>query len=86
VRQDFLELRLVVTNLAVLDFRGPKHAMRIRSVHPGVSVEQVQKQTSFDLLVADDLEETSKPDGEQLRLIREVLDPHNLRASVFGGE
>jgi glutaconate CoA-transferase subunit B len=86
VRQDFMELRLVVTNLAVLDFRGPEHAMRIRSVHPGVSVEQVQKQTSFDLLVPNDLEETRKPDGEQLRIIREVLDPHNLRAGVFQGQ
>lgn len=86
VRQDFLELRLVVTNLAVLDFRGPEHAMRIRSVHPGVSVEQVKNQTSFDLLFADDLAETRKPDAEQLRIIREVLDPHNLRAGVFGGE
>jgi glutaconate CoA-transferase subunit B len=85
VRQDFRELRLVVTNLAVLDFKGPDHAMRIRSVHPGVTVEQVREQTAFDLVVADDLEETRKPDREQLRLIREVLDPNDLRASVFKG-
>jgi glutaconate CoA-transferase subunit B len=86
VRQDFRDLRLVVTNLAVLDFGGPKQAMRIVSVHPGVTVEQVKEQTTFDLVVADHLKETRKPDDEQLRLIREVLDPHNLRASVFRGQ
>jgi len=83
VRADFRELRLVVTNLAVLDFRGPRSAMRIRSVHPGVTVDQVKAQTSFALAVADDLEETRAPTNDQLRIIRDVLDPHDLRAGVF---
>lgn len=83
VRADFRELRLVVTNLAVLDFQGPRNAMRIRSLHPGVGAEQVQAQTSFPLAVADDLGETRAPTAEQLRIIRTVLDPHDLRASVF---
>lgn len=83
VKRDFHELRRVVTNLAVLDFAGPHHAMRIHSVHPGVTPEQVQKQTSFELAVADGLGETRIPTSEELRIIREVIDPHNLRASVF---
>jgi glutaconate CoA-transferase subunit B len=83
VKRDFHELRRVVTNLAVLDFAGPHHAMRIRSVHPGVTLEQVRKQTSFELAVADGLGETRIPTGEALRIIRQVIDPHNLRASVF---
>ena len=83
VKRDFHELRRVVTNLAVLDFAGPHHAMRIHSVHPGVTPEQVQKQTSFELAVADSLGETRIPTGEELRIIQEVIDPHNLRASVF---
>ena len=83
VREDFRELRRVVTNLAVLDFGGPGNAMRIRSLHPGVTVEQVQEQTSFELVVADQVGETRTPTSEELRIIREVIDPHNLRASVF---
>lgn len=83
VRQDFRSLRRVVTNLAVLDFGGPGDAMRLRSVHPGVTAEQVQEHTSFELVVADDPAETRPPTAEELRLIREVLDPKNLRASVF---
>jgi glutaconate CoA-transferase subunit B len=83
VKQDYRELRRVVTNLAVLDFGGPNHTMRLRSVHPGVTPEQVQQQAGFTLAVADDLTETPTPTSEALRLIREVLDPHNLRGSVF---
>jgi len=59
VRADFHDLRLVVTNLAVLDFGGPAHAMRLRAVHPGVTVEQVEAATSFPLVRAADLHETA---------------------------
>jgi glutaconate CoA-transferase subunit B len=85
VRQDFRDLRLVVTNLAVLDFRGLQNAIRIRSVHPGVTVEEVQKQTGFELAVASDAGETQAPTSEQLRIIRNILDPRNQRARVFSG-
>jgi glutaconate CoA-transferase subunit B len=71
-----------VTNLAVLDFGGPEHAMRLLSVHPGVSVEQVREQTGFPLVVPSDVGETPAPTAEQLRLIREVLDPHDQRATA----
>ncbi|MCC6849014.1 MAG: ketoacid CoA transferase [Deltaproteobacteria bacterium] len=83
VRRDLHELRRVVTNLAVLDFGGPDHAMRLRSVHPGVGVEQVEAATGFPLARAADVHETPAPTAEQLRLIRTVLDPHDARATVF---
>ncbi len=83
VRRDLHRLGLVVTNLAVLDFEAPDHAMRLRSLHPGVTVEQVEAATSFPLARAADLGETPAPTAEQLRLIRTVLDPHDTRATVF---
>jgi len=83
VRRDFHRLGLVVSNLAVLDFGGPDHGLRLRSLHPGVTVEQVEERTSFPLARADDLRETPAPTTEQLTLIRTVLDPHDLRATVF---
>jgi hypothetical protein len=48
------------------------------SVHPGVSVDEVQKQTSFPLR-ADDVTETRLPTDEELELIRTVLDPNSKR-------
>ena len=73
------DLFRVVTNLAVLDFAGPDHAMRIASVHPGVSVEQVQAETGFPLAVDADVPTTREPTDEELKLLREVLDPKGIR-------
>jgi acyl CoA:acetate/3-ketoacid CoA transferase beta subunit len=76
----FHDVHRVVTNLAVLDFATPDHAMRVVSVHPGVAVEQVQEQTGFPLVIAEDLAVTREPTDEELKLLREVLDPKDVRA------
>jgi acyl CoA:acetate/3-ketoacid CoA transferase beta subunit len=75
----FLDLRRVVTNLAVLDFGGPEHAMRLRSVHPGATVDEVLANTGFELVVDGEVPVTRTPDEEELRLLREVIDPRGLR-------
>ena len=71
----FHEIRRVITNLGVYDFETPDHSMRLRSIHPGVSVEEVVKNTGFALTIAPKPEETRAPTDEELRLIRDVLDP-----------
>lgn len=76
---DFFDLRRVVTNLAVLDFEGDGHRMRLRSVHPGVDVAEVVAATGFELQLADPVEQTRVPSTEELRLIRDVIDPDGLR-------
>jgi acyl CoA:acetate/3-ketoacid CoA transferase beta subunit len=73
------DVHRVVTNLAVLDFAGPDHAMRIASVHPGVTTEQVQDETGFPLVVDGDVPVTREPTDEELKLLREVLDPKGVR-------
>lgn len=82
VKRDFVDLRLIVTDLCVMDFGGPDHAVRVTSLHPGVSFEQVQAATGFPLLRARDCGVTPAPTAEQLAIIAR-LDPHNLRASVI---
>ncbi|MFC4069180.1 CoA-transferase subunit beta [Actinoplanes subglobosus] len=72
-------IRLVVTNLAVLDFATPDRSMRLRSVHPGVHVGEVVAATGFALTVPDQVPETREPTGDELRLLREHLDPDGLR-------
>ncbi len=73
------ELRVVVTNLAVLDFQAAGHAMRLRSVHPGVAISDVVAGTGFPLAVSDDVAETRLPTPAELALIRGRLDPAGLR-------
>lgn len=73
------EVRRVVSNLAVLDFEGPDHAVRLRSVHPGVGVEEVVAATGFELDVPTDVPLSRLPTADELYLIREVLDPSGRR-------
>jgi acyl CoA:acetate/3-ketoacid CoA transferase beta subunit len=78
---EFFDLRRVVTDLAVLDFGGPDHRMRLVSTHPGVSVEEVVEATGFGLAMPERVEVSREPTPEELRLIREVIDPRGLRFS-----
>lgn len=73
----FHHLGVVVTDLAVLDY-GDDGRLRIRSVHPGVTVDDVRARTGFDL-DATGVTETRVPDEAELRLIREEIDPRGLR-------
>ena len=76
----FHDLRRIVTDLAVLDFGGPDHAIRLVSVHPGVTVDQVVAATGFPLVLPDGgVPATRDPSAEELHLIRDVLDPRAAR-------
>ncbi|MEU1303147.1 CoA-transferase subunit beta [Streptomyces shenzhenensis] len=73
----FHDLGVVISDLAVLDY-GADGRLRIRSVHPGVTVAEVRRNTGFDLDAAG-ATETRLPSDTELRLIREVIDPEGLR-------
>ncbi|OEV04582.1 CoA-transferase [Streptomyces oceani] len=69
----------VISDLAVLDFETPDRTMRLRSLHPGVTLEQVREATGFPLAVPGEVPYTREPTATELRLIREVIDPSGLR-------
>jgi glutaconate CoA-transferase subunit B len=79
-----LDLRLIVTDLCVMDFGGASHAIRVRSLHPGVSLAEVQAATGFALEAPAQPPTTAAPSAAQLAIIRR-LDPHGLRAQVIKG-
>lgn len=75
---------LVVSNLAVMDFHPLSKKMRLRSIHPGITSDQVMEATGFELLIPDGkVPETRPPSREQVRLIRETIDPDNMRKREF---
>jgi acyl CoA:acetate/3-ketoacid CoA transferase beta subunit len=76
----FHEVRHVISNLGVFDFDTPDHAMRIRSLHAGVTLDAVRDATGFELVVPDPVPTTRLPTDEDLRLLAEVLDPAGQRA------
>jgi len=71
----FHQIRRVVSNLGVFDFATGDHRMRLASVHPGASVEEIQRNTAFELVIPAVVPETREPSESELRLLREVIDP-----------
>jgi acyl CoA:acetate/3-ketoacid CoA transferase beta subunit len=74
----FHQLGRVVTNLCVLDFESADHRMRLRSVHPGVTVDDVVAATGFELVIGSDVPESRLPTDDELRWIRDVIDPKGM--------
>ncbi len=77
---DDVDIRLIVTDLCVMDFGGADHSVRLRSLHPGINLDQVLENTGFPVEVPADVPTTPAPTAEQLAIIQQ-MDPHNLRAA-----
>ena len=76
---DDVKIGLMITDLCVLDFGGPDHQVRLVSLHPGITAQQVQENTGFAVHIPEDVPVTEAPTSEQLAIIVE-MDPHNQRA------
>ncbi len=72
--------KYVIMNLAVFDFETPDKRMRLRSLHPGATVDEVAENTGFEVVIPGDVPLTRDPTEEELRLIRE-LDPDDRRSA-----
>ena len=74
------DIHRIVTNLGVLDVKGAGDTVRLLSVHPGVTVDEVRREPpASSWTIPDDVPMTREPTEDELILIREVLDPKNLR-------
>lgn len=73
------DVRRIVTNLGVFDLGGAKGQLRVVSLHPGVTGEELQRNTGFPLRVEPGARHTRVPEPDELELIRIRLDPKNLR-------
>ena len=66
----------VITDLAVLGYHDQSKRMQVLSLHPGVSLDRVRQSTGFELGVREPLGTTTPPTPEELRILREEVDPH----------
>jgi glutaconate CoA-transferase subunit B len=69
---------LVVTDLALFDFANPERAMQLIAIHPGVTIDQVRAEVGWNLRLADHITTTPSPTPEELRVVREELDPEGI--------
>jgi len=67
----------LITDLGQFDFANGH--MRLTSFHPGVSIERIQAKTKFDLEISSQVQETPPPGAQELKLIREEIDPLGIR-------
>jgi glutaconate CoA-transferase subunit B len=61
-----------------MDFHPASKRMRLKALHPGVSLDEVIENTGFDLILPDTIGENPPPSDEELRLLREEIDPEGL--------
>jgi glutaconate CoA-transferase subunit B len=69
---------VIITNKAVLRFDKSTGEAYLATYHPDTSIDEVRQNTPWDLKVADDVRETEPPTAEELRVLREVLDPKRM--------
>lgn len=73
------DIHRIVSNLGVFDVRGPDDTVRLLSVHPGVTSDEVVEATGFELAIEGEPTTTREPTESELMIIRNVLDPKSLR-------
>lgn len=76
--------RYLITDLGQFDWVNGQ--MRLTHLHPGVDIQMVLRKTGFELEIADVLRETTPPKEEDIRLLREEIDPLGIRKlETLGG-
>ena len=68
----------VVTTLGIMGFDPETCRMKLLSLNPGATVEQVRENTGFEMLIADTITHNDPPTAEELRVLREEVDPDKL--------
>jgi glutaconate CoA-transferase, subunit B len=70
--------KFCITPLGVFDFSPQTHRMRLHSLHPGVSLDQVVENTGFQMEIPDIIKETEPPTVLELETLRERVDPEGM--------
>jgi glutaconate CoA-transferase, subunit B len=68
----------IITDLAVMGFDPKTKAMMVESLNPGVELENVKKETGFELVIPKEIGRTEVPTAEELSILRSEVDPLKL--------
>jgi glutaconate CoA-transferase subunit B len=68
----------VISTLALMGYDSDTKRMKVESLHPGVTKEDVIQNTGFEMLFSDPLPVTREPSEEELRILREEVDPEGV--------
>ncbi|HJT69525.1 MAG TPA: CoA-transferase [Terriglobales bacterium] len=73
----------LISDLGIFELDHEERRFRLISIHPGVTLDHIRAQTGGDFLIAEPLPSTKPPSEEELRLIREEVDPFGIRQLEF---
>lgn len=75
----------VISTLALMGYDPTNKRMCVESLHPGVTVDDIRANTGFEMLFVDPLPVTPEPTDEELRILREEVDPEGLIIGKHSG-
>ncbi len=74
----------IISPIAVMDFDEETKHMRVKSVHPGHTVEEVKEKTGFDIIIPDNVPQTAAPTEGEITTLREQIDKTNALKRLHG--
>jgi glutaconate CoA-transferase subunit B len=66
----------IITNMAIMGFEETSKRMKVLNVNPGYSRKDIQDNCGFELFWADKITDTDPPHADELRILRDEVDPH----------
>jgi acyl CoA:acetate/3-ketoacid CoA transferase beta subunit len=69
----------IISELGVFEIDHESRRMKLLSIHPGIKIENIRENTSFEILTPEKIQRTSPPTELELQLIRKKIDPLNIR-------
>lgn len=69
----------IISELGVFEIEHESRRMKLSSIHPGTKIENIKENTGFEILTPEKTQQTSPPTELELQLIREKIDPLNIR-------
>jgi glutaconate CoA-transferase, subunit B len=66
----------IITNMAIMGFDEETKWMKVLNINPGYSRKDIQDNCGFELKWADKLVDTDPPHADELRILRDEVDPH----------
>jgi acyl CoA:acetate/3-ketoacid CoA transferase beta subunit len=68
----------VITQLGVYSFDDETKRIKLISLHPGISVDEIQENSSFEIIIPDEVKTSPEPTKEHLRILRNEIDPAGM--------
>ena len=76
--------KLCVSPLGVFDFEENSKRMRVKSAHKWVTLQEIVDNTGFELIVPDEVPATPPPTPDEMRLLRQEIDPTGILRGLAG--